>query len=45
MKRLSVQLSDEEFAKISKYAEEAEQSVNSVIRQLVRRWKTEEKDL
>jgi len=45
LRRVSLTFSDREHEHVSKYAEETEQSVNSVIRQLVRRWNPEEKDL
>jgi len=44
MKRFSLRLSDEELAKVTKYAEETEQSINDVIRQVVRQWKPEKND-
>ena len=39
MKRFTLRLSDEELAKVSEYAEKTEQSINDVIRQIVRDWK------
>ncbi|WP_071592309.1 ribbon-helix-helix domain-containing protein [Pseudanabaena sp. PCC 6802] len=39
MKRSSLRLSDEEYAKVSEYAEKTEQSINDVIRQIIREWK------
>ncbi|MGL5880645.1 MAG: ribbon-helix-helix protein, CopG family, partial [Xenococcaceae cyanobacterium] len=34
MKRFSLRLSDEEYARVAEYAEATEQSINDVIRQL-----------
>jgi predicted transcriptional regulator len=39
VKRTTLRLSDEEYAKVSKYAEATEQSINDVIRQIIRDWK------
>lgn len=38
MKRTSLRLSDEEYAKVVAYAEKTEQSINDVIRELIRQW-------
>lgn len=39
MKRTTLRLSDEEYTKILEYAEAKEQSINDVIRQVIRDWK------
>ncbi|MBW4487435.1 MAG: ribbon-helix-helix domain-containing protein [Trichocoleus desertorum ATA4-8-CV12] len=39
MKRFSLRLSDEELAKIVEHADKTEQSINDVIRQIIRSWK------
>jgi len=39
MKRFSLRLSDEELVKVTEYAEKTEQSINDVIRQIIRQWK------
>jgi predicted HicB family RNase H-like nuclease len=39
MQRTTLRLSDEEYAKILEYAKAKEQSINEVIRQVIRDWK------
>ena len=39
MKRTTLRLSDQEYAKISEYAIATEQSINDVVRQIIRDWK------
>jgi len=39
MKRTTLRLSDEEYTKVFEYAEATEQSINDVIRQIIRVWK------
>ena len=39
MKRTTLRISDEEYAKVLEYAGAKEQSLNDVIRQIIRDWK------
>jgi hypothetical protein len=39
MKRTTLRLSDEEYVKVSEYAITTEQSINDVVRQIIRDWK------
>lgn len=39
MRRFSLRLSDEEYAKVAELASAKEQSINDVIRQVIRDWK------